>query len=326
MNRLIATGLLIILAGLVSSCSSLRSDAASTLADSKAYLMTYFTGNGQTGLHLAYSLDAYHWEKLQEEPLLQPTVGKAKLMRDPSVVQGPDGTFHMVWTSGWNELGIGYASTKDFKHWTQQRELPVMAHEPTARNTWAPEIIYDSARKHFMIFWASTIPEKFPETQGSSEDNYNHRMYYTTTRDFIDFSPTQLLLDPGYSVIDASFFTLDEQLYLIVKNETRFPPKKYLKIAKADSYTGPFHQWSEPISPKGLWVEGPSTLVNDNEVTIYFDAYIEKYYGAIRSSDLINWQDVSDQMHFPDAGTAKRMRHGTVIEIKASLLEHLLAK
>lgn len=296
------------------------------VAQQGPYLFTYFTGNGQSGLHLAYSHDAYHWKKVEGVAPLSPKISAAKLMRDPSVAQGPDGTYHMVWTSGWTEQSIGYASTTDFIHWSEQRELPVMAHEASARNTWAPEIIFDETQQHFMIFWASTLPEQFKETAGSSEEGYNHRIYYTTTRDFTSFTPTQLLLDPGFSVIDASFFTFNNQLYLVVKNETRYPAKKYIKLAKADSFTGPFHEWSEPISPKGLWIEGPSTVVRDGEVIIYFDAYIDKYYGAIKSKDLINWEDVSEQMQFPDAGTPSRMRHGSAFTLDSSTLNRLLSE
>ena len=94
-----------------------------------AYLFAYFIKNGEDGLHLAASTDGYRWEKLGGgASYLTPSVGKAKLMRDPCIVRGPDGVYHMVWTSGWNENGIGYASSKDLVHWTPQRELPVMAH------------------------------------------------------------------------------------------------------------------------------------------------------------------------------------------------------
>src|SRR5216117_3914509 len=80
-----------------------------------AYLFTYFTKNGEDGLHLAWSADGYKWEKLHDgKSYLEAKVGRSKLIRDPSVARGPDGTYHMVWTAGWTENDIGYASTKDF--------------------------------------------------------------------------------------------------------------------------------------------------------------------------------------------------------------------
>lgn len=111
-----------------------------------AYLFTYFTKNGEDGLHLAWSADGYSWARpAGGAALLGPEVGGAKLMRDPSVTRGPDGRYHLVWTTGWNENNIGHASTRDFLTWSSQQEIPVMAHEPTVLNCWAPEVHYDDA-------------------------------------------------------------------------------------------------------------------------------------------------------------------------------------
>src|SRR5258708_39004199 len=139
------------------------------LASARAdYLFTYFTKNGEDGLHLAASVDGYKWEKIHDgKSYLAPKVGKSKLMRDPCVTRGPDGTFHMVWTSGWNENNIGYASSPDFITWTEQKEIPVMAHEPTVRNSWAPEIVYDEKQNQSAFSWAWTTPGNFAPTAGA---------------------------------------------------------------------------------------------------------------------------------------------------------------
>ncbi|MDE8698430.1 hypothetical protein PZH42_31545, partial [Bacteroides cellulosilyticus] len=42
------------------------------------------------------------------------------------------------WTSSWTDRIIGYASSRDLIHWSEQRAIPVMMHEPTAHNCWAP--------------------------------------------------------------------------------------------------------------------------------------------------------------------------------------------
>ena len=54
-----------------------------------------------------------------------------------------------------------------------------------------------------MIYWSTTIPGRFPETEAFGDKGLNHRLYYTTTSDFTDFTDTKLLLDPGFNVIDA---------------------------------------------------------------------------------------------------------------------------
>jgi len=315
------------LAGLLAGCAAPPIPAAPAApAAHDAYLFTYFTKNGEDGLHLAVSDDGYHWDKLAGgASYLAPKVGKSRLMRDPCIVRGPDGTFHMVWTSGWNENNIGYASSRDLVHWSAQKELPVMAHEPDVLNAWAPEIVYDQARGEYLIFWASTIPGKFAQTDGSSEEKYNHRIYATTTRDFVSFTPTTLLYDPGFSVIDATFLRTGQGDYLLVKDETRNPPKKYLQIAAAPDLHGPFGQLSKPISPPGVWVEGPTALQVGADTIVYYDAYTARHYGALRSRDLRTWEDVTAQMHFPDEGTPLRMRHGTAIAVPAALVASLRA-
>ena len=62
-----------------------------------------------------------------------------------------------------------------------------MMHEPDAVNVWAPEIFYDDENKEYIIVWATTIPFRF--AKGQEEENNNHRLYYTKTKDFKTFTP-----------------------------------------------------------------------------------------------------------------------------------------
>jgi hypothetical protein len=90
-----------------------RADSPPPIPD-KCYLFTSFRGNGEDGLHLAWSADGLKWFALNnDKPALRPEVGKEKLMRDPCLLQGPDGTFHLVWTDSWFSRTIGYANSKD---------------------------------------------------------------------------------------------------------------------------------------------------------------------------------------------------------------------
>ena len=155
------------------------------------FLFTSFRNNGESGLHLLWSTNGYHWETLRRDrPFLRPEIGGYKLMRDPCLAQGPDGTFHLVWTTAWTTdrgAEIGYAWSRDLVHWSPQRALRLMAHEPGTRNLWAPELFYDRRRGEWIVFWSSTIPGRFPETDDTGDDGYNHRIYATTTRDFVHF-------------------------------------------------------------------------------------------------------------------------------------------
>jgi hypothetical protein len=307
------TVVVLILAGVLSS-------AVSAETPSKSYLFTYFTGNGADGLHLAWSRDGLNWKPLGNgKSYLTPTVGKAKLMRDPSVARDPDGNYHLVWTSGWWESGIGHASTRDFITWTGQQEIPVMAHEPKARNAWAPDLVWDRKRKEFLIVWASTIPGKFAETAGTSEDDLNHRLYATTTKDWRTFSPTGVWLNPGFSAIDATVLPVGDRYRLIIKDETRHPPKKHLRHADAANVGGPWSDLSPPFTRD--WVEGPTVLGIGDAWIVFFDVYREKHFGAVRTRDWKSFEDITSGISFPEGA-----RHGTAIEVPNELLERLLGR
>lgn len=290
------------------------------------FVFTYFTGNGEDGLHLAYSRDGLTWLPLNGgRSLLKPTAGGDRLMRDPSIVQGPDGRFHMVWTVSWGERAIGYAHSDDLIHWSEQRTVPVMEHEPAALNTWAPELFYDAATDRFFIVWSSTIPGRFPDTDGQgrrSDDRpgYNHRMYLTTTRDFVEFTPTRLFYDHGFSVIDGAIVRDDDRYVLVLKNETDEPytPEKNLRVAFADKAEGPYGAPSGPITGD-YWAEGPAPLRVGDRWMIYFDKYRRHAYGVVTTTDWRHFEDWSDRLTVPEG-----MRHGTAFPVSDAVLEGLL--
>ena len=59
-------------------------------------------------MYLAASDDGLKWRVLHgNRPLRQPRVGENKLMRDPSIVRTPDGTFHRAWTTSWQGPTLG---------------------------------------------------------------------------------------------------------------------------------------------------------------------------------------------------------------------------
>lgn len=284
------------------------------------YLFVYFVGQGQDGLHLAWSADGDHWRALNGgRACLPPEIGGDRLMRDPCVAQGPDGVYHLVWTTGWWDREIGTASTRDFLKWTPERAIPVMAKEAKARNCWAPEAYWDANRSRFLIYWATTIPGRFPATDGSSEHGLNHRIYCTTTKDWVHFAPTRLFSDPGFSVIDATMIEDEKGIFhMIAKDETVHPVVKRLRMATAADPEGPWTTFQAPFTR--AWVEGPTAIRVGDDTVVYYDEYREKRYGAVRSRDLVHWQDITAQISVP-AGA----RHGTMIRVPWSVVDRLQA-
>ena len=314
------SGVLLISAGLLISIE-VNAAEQPRQASPTCYLFSSFRGNGEDGLHLAYSEDGLKWTPLKnDKSFLKPTIG-SKLMRDPCICQGPDGTFHLAWTTGWNDKGIGIAHSKDLINWSKQEFVPVMKHEDKAMNCWAPEIFYDDKTEKYIIFWATSIPGRFAETDESGDDGgtnkYNHRIYYVTTKDFKTYSDTKLFYDDGFSVIDATIVKNGDKYVMFVKDETKKPvAKKHIRVATADAAEGPYSHASKPITPD--WVEGPSTIKIGDSIIVYFDEYTRGRYGAVSSSDLESWDIISKKLSFP-----KATRHGTAFAVEKSVLDNL---
>ena len=300
-------------AALLMLAASCASDGHVHIGKRDGYLFTSFRDADQKYLRFLWSEDGYHWTNVPGT-FLEANVGEAKQLRDPSIAEGPDGTFHLVWTTGWHDSkGFGYASSRDLIHWSDQGFIPVMATEPTTVNVWAPEIFYDKLDKQFIIVWASTIPGWFPDLTESHTNN--HRLYYTTTRDFETFSPHELFLDPGFSVIDG-FILMDKDRYvLIFKDNSR--PDLQLRLGFGTTCLGPWTNISEPITPK--FTEGPCALKVGDDWIIYFDSYRAKRYGAIKTRDFRTFIDISAEVSFPEGH-----KHGTAIKVPRKILEGLL--
>lgn len=284
------------------------------------FMFCYFKNQGKDGLHLAYSNDGYKWKALNNDSsFLKPTAGVDKLMRDPCIIKGPDGIFRMVWTVSWKERNIGYASSTDLIHWSEQKDIPVMADELLAQNAWAPEIIYNDRKKNYMIYWATTIKGKFPATDTLGDND--HRIYYVTTKDFITFTKAKLLYEHGFNVIDATIQKVGRKKYVMfLKDETLKPPHKNLHTATSKHLT---KGWSDP-SPSitgNYWAEGPTAVKIGDEWVVYFDKYRDHKYGAVASKDLEHWSEVPDKISLPSG-----IRHGTIFKITREVFEKLMAK
>lgn len=297
--------MLLVFAGpLLVACNSTKS----------VYMFTSFHEPANEGLRFLYSYDACHWKEI-DHIFLKPEAGDAKIMRDPSVVQGPDGIYRLVWTTGWkDDKGIGYASSPDLVHWSAQQHIDVMADEPTAVNAWAPELFYDDEAKQYIIIWASTVPYRFPK--GEEDEKNNHRLYYTTTSDFKTFSPAKLFLDPGFSVIDAQIVKRAKSDYvLVMKDNTR--RNRNILVAFGKTPLGPYSNYSKRFTE--MYSEGPSAIRAGNDWLIYYDSYRLKRYGAMRTTDFKTFTNISDSVKVPPGH-----KHGTIFKVTKKQLKTLL--
>ena len=292
-------------------------------------LFATFHGNGESGLHLVWSDDGVNWKSIQnDKSFLRSNVG-ARIMRDPSLVQSPDGVFHMVWTSGWWEKGIGYANSKDLVNWSEPVALPVMAHEPRAEMCWAPEIRWDEEAQAYLIYWSSSLNGETATPAATFGPRY-WRTYATTTTDFKKFTPTRMFFDPQTSKgesgeggqIDASSFKMGDKYYLFYKEH--YNPGG-IRYAVAEKLQGPYKDvstmFAQDDTGKVIW-EGPSAIQIGEYCVVYTDRGMSPErpdrMGSWRSKDMVHWEDISLKMPFPP-----RTLHGSVLRVSRSVIQSL---
>ena len=168
---------------------------------------------------------ALDWNATNDgEPMFTSTEGSTGL-RDPSIVKSPYGDkYYMVATDLWTRDpnfnargGWGWAQTggstyievwesDDLRTWSNQRHVEVNT-SPETGMTFAPEAIWDPEIGAYVVYWSSAIyPEGTYYTTDLDDPNRRDTdslrwgrnvTYYTTTRDFVNFTPSQVMYDRG---------------------------------------------------------------------------------------------------------------------------------
>lgn len=305
--------------------------AACVKPEREVYLFTSHREPALDGLHFLYSYDGYLWDSLPGS-WLKPKIGNDApyynndtkqmenpkyfpnpMMRDPSMVQGPDGTFHLVWTLGWSgSKGFGYASSQDLIHWSVQREIRVMADSLT-NNVWAPELFYDDEKQEFLVIWSSSIRRERYTAADSLGKNNSHRMYYTSTKDFQTFATTKPFYDPGFNSIDGFILKRDKNDYVFIVKDNRKPGYSNLFCVFGQSPEGAYGNPSATFAP--MYSEGACAVKVGNEWLIYFDVYREHRYGAVSTKDFRNFTPIDNKISIPQGH-----KHGTILKVPETTL------
>ncbi|MBN1306682.1 MAG: hypothetical protein JXA18_02105 [Chitinispirillaceae bacterium] len=244
------------------------------------YLYIYFINREQElGARLAFSTDAVTWQKYDDgNPVIAPEIAKGEvpLMRDPNVLyDSSTGVFHLIWTTAWNQDNIGYATSKDLLHWSEQIMIPVGQRIKGCACCWAPEFFYDDLKDSIMVYWST------------ERGTIGKEAFYCMTRDFIHYTAPQVYFAPKnkdgevYTVIDETILKVaDNKYYMFFKDERE--PMIAQKVSKNIHFVfgptpqgpwweGPWDMVSTPISVPGN--EGPSAIIMGDEVRVYFDPY-----------------------------------------------------
>lgn len=155
--------------------------------------------------------------------VLESTAGM-RAVRDPSIVRSPEGDrFFLVATDlnvdapergwrGWDWAQSGASrylevwESSDLRTWSAQRHVLVAPAE--AGMAFAPEAVWAPELGSFVVTWTSSL---YPPGSRYSEDRRGGRFpltrnvtMYALTRDFVTFTPAQVLsARPGHGTLDA---------------------------------------------------------------------------------------------------------------------------
>lgn len=223
-------------------------------------------------------------------------------VRDPSVVYGPDGLFHMVWTSGIDTKSIGYASSPNLRDWSPKL-VDIWESNDVVNHTWAPEIFYNDTLEKYQIVFASDV------------NNGDHKLYSITTTDFASFTDPEVFYYNGNTVIDGMIAKdAANNRYLMALKDERGGAKN---ISIATSPDASPMSWTTDnavvIGPgsaiENNAVEGPSLIKIGDTWHLYYDAYGAGYLGVATSTDLVSWVNRTSQSVQP---VGPQAHHGTV--------------
>jgi hypothetical protein len=301
----------------------------SVRAHEGGYLFATFKGE-QTPLseqiYFVTSRDGRQWQSLNDaKPVLVSDLGE-RGVRDPYLIRAPDGkTFHLIATDlsinrngDWSRAvragskSIVIWDSTNLVTWSLPRLVQVAPDD--AGCTWAPEAVYDEARKEYLVFWASMT---------ARDDFKKHRIWAAWTRDFLTFGKPFIYLEKPWTLIDTTIvsehghyyrFSKDEQYKAITMEVstnlmTGWMDVTNFTLAKLKGYEGPECYQIKPAAPGK-----PATWC------LILDQYSKGTgYQPFVTEDLSSGQFKPGQgFVFPF-----RLRHGSPLPISAAELDGL---
>lgn len=257
-------------------------------------------------LHLAASEDGVTWTPLGDHLPFLPDVW----IRDPYLGRGADGAFHLIGTTRAGRQHIVHVRSEDLLTWEAPTFPQVIDPAEGTHNVWAPEFVTDLATGDTLVYFSASYgPHGWDDS----------RIWVARTRDFAGFGPAKLMLDPGFTVIDATIIPEDGGWAMFVKDE-RFGhvhgEHRYIQKATASAIDGPYALVGEPITE--TLCEGPATFrLPDGRWGLAFDRCMADDYALLASGDLQSWEEI------PGASFPENARHGSVLELSRDEFDRL---
>ncbi|WP_180272727.1 family 43 glycosylhydrolase [Konateibacter massiliensis] len=318
--------------------------------DLENYLFAYFPSNTEEQIYFAAGTDELHFTDLNEgSPVLTSNIGDQGV-RDPYIFRSAQGDhFYMlatdlkVETTGWTKAQYGGSlnlviwESDDLVNWSSPRLVDVgISGYENIGCVWAPEAIYDEKTGEYVVFWASMTG-----AQGAS--GTHQIVYYSKTRDFVNFTKAEKYIDRGGSqhCIDTSMVKVNDKYYRVsadgeITIETSDSVLgNWTKISTLKSLSAGMEGYSAFFAEKGITltggvVEGPELFKFNNEDRwgLFVDNYGGVGYIPISTTDISDttgstWKIYdSDDYNF---GTLKK-RHGSIVGITTKEYQAIMAK
>ncbi len=297
-----------------------------------AYLFVHFketTSPEGEQVYLGVSKDGFHWEKVNDgNPVAWCYYGD-KGARDFTItyckytqkyyIVGTDLSLSYgmrnQYKHSWKEIAINGSKafsiweSEDLVHWSEQR-LAVLGDENFGC-LWAPDIIFDKESGDYVMHWSSSHKRN---------DYGDKAIYYSRTRDFVNFSKPELLYEKPANggVIDSAIYEEDGKFYMFIKSEQN--PAR-IQMLKADSITGPYEKVdafdeSMLVIKEGLYEAPTAVKLDDGRWCLFLDYYgvagAGQGYVPFVSDDISSGKFVraDEAFEFPYG-----YKHGTILKI-----------
>lgn len=307
----------------------------------KHYLFVHFresTSPEGEQVYFAISRDGFHWEALNEgRPILWAYYGDHGV-RDMTIVRDlKTGRFHIFATDlslsygmrgkyhhSWAEVSrkgskaLAHWYSDDLLHWSDE-ELLTLGSEAFGC-LWAPDILSDPEHGDYLLHWSSSH---------SSNDFGPKAIYFSRTKDFIQYSVPQLLYrKENGPVIDSAMYEEDGRYYMFLKSEGN--PHRII-LVKSDHITGPFHRVEAfdacmQLVEEGMYEAPTAIRLDDGRWCLFLDYYgvpgAGQGYVPFIADSLASGQFMrsDDEFSFPYG-----FKHGTILEITQEEYERMKA-
>ncbi|QXT35732.1 glycoside hydrolase family 43 protein [Sphingomonas sanguinis] len=322
-----------------------RPQAAPPEKARSAYLLVYFKEHVHS-LHFAVSRDGYSFTDVNNgQPVLSGAVVAAqKGIRDPYLMRGPDGAFYLTMTDlhiyarevglrttqwerpeavyGWgNNRNLILMKSTDLIHWSHAR-VDVTQLSPAYRDAgiaWAPEAIYDPARRRIMVYFSTRI-----------RNGLNYLVYAYADPAFRKLSaPEKLFPFPraGKSTVDADITRVGGRYHLFFSTDDG---KGNIRQAVSDHINRGYVYDPTKVDPEAVGTEAPMVWRRHGTDTyvLMYDVYAAKpnNMGFSETTDFRTFRDIG---HFnaPDspmsATNFTSPKHGSVMAITPAEADRL---